>query len=271
MLDLQLHVSAQIRDSVVQNLQKLPESRVGRTFQQDLFERKIDLGQTSEAVVPKFAQVNTMVERLAEKNLKSDDLWSKICPFFVKSSCNRNAEECGLKHEKPEELGMQLFPPPPEDKTLKVVYIGNLDLDITETDLSGVFAKFGPVESLRIIPKKLIGFVEYTHRTDAEAAVRYLWGNLVVKGQQIRVNWAKSKTPFGVAPKEEASSVGQKRKAAETSVPPPVQKPLAIVEKAAKSKPMLPPGIKLNNNEQDGGESTKRPKLVLKTKNIDLL
>jgi pre-mRNA-splicing factor RBM22/SLT11 len=279
-LDLQLHVPATVRDAVAE-VAELPESAVGRTYQQDLFERSVQLGHTSEAIVPKHAQVHTIANRLAEKGIEAIDIWEKLCPFYVRGSCDRNAQECGLKHQIPEEIvgltNVQRFPPPPKDKTIKVLYIGNLDLDITEDDLSGVFAKFGPVESLRIIPKKLIGFVDYAHRNDAEAAVRYLWGNLIVKGQQIRVNWAKSSTPYGVAKKEEAVA-GQKRKAQDepkkketiaSVIAPPSQQNNAT--KAAPSR--LPPGIKIQPEKKEiqEEESNKKPKMIIKTKDVNLL
>ena len=76
------------------------------------------------------------------------------------------------------------------------IYAGNLSYDMTDDQLRGIFAKYGVVESARIIThrpsgkSKGYGFVEMPHRAEAELAVDKI-NNTEVMGRRIRCNEAR--------------------------------------------------------------------------------
>lgn len=86
----------------------------------------------------------------------------------------------------------------------KKIYVGNLPFQITEADLSNMFAEIGPVESVQIITdrdtgrSKGFGFVQMADDAAAEKAIAQFNGH-EVGGRSLTVNEAKpmSKKDFG--------------------------------------------------------------------------
>ena len=76
------------------------------------------------------------------------------------------------------------------------IYVGNLDYNIHEDDLSEVFGEFGEVTSVKIIRDretgraKGFGFVEMSDDGQATAAIEKLDG-ADLKGRNMRVNEAR--------------------------------------------------------------------------------
>ena len=70
------------------------------------------------------------------------------------------------------------------------LYVGNLSYSATEEDLTELFAKYGSIESVKIIERKGFGFVEMSTQSEAEAAKAELDG-YEFKGRSLRVNEAK--------------------------------------------------------------------------------
>ena len=76
------------------------------------------------------------------------------------------------------------------------IYVGNLSYDMNDDQLRALFAKYGVVESARIIThrpsgkSKGYGFVLMPHRAEAEIACKALNGADVM-GRKIRVNEAR--------------------------------------------------------------------------------
>ena len=76
------------------------------------------------------------------------------------------------------------------------IYVGNLSYDMTDDQLRALFAKYGVVDSARIIThrpsgkSKGYGFVEMPHRPEAELAVDKI-NNTEVMGRRIRCNEAR--------------------------------------------------------------------------------
>ena len=76
------------------------------------------------------------------------------------------------------------------------IYDGNLSYDMNDDQLRALFAKYGVVESARIIThrpsgkSKGYGFVEMPHRAEAELAVDKI-NNTEVMGRRIRCNEAR--------------------------------------------------------------------------------
>ncbi|MEE9115644.1 MAG: RNA-binding protein [Thermoplasmata archaeon] len=82
------------------------------------------------------------------------------------------------------------------------IYVGNLDRDVTETELREAFEAFGEVSSCNIITDRFtgasrgFGFVEMSGEEEAKKAMAELDGN-EMKGRNIKVNEARPRTERG--------------------------------------------------------------------------
>ena len=80
------------------------------------------------------------------------------------------------------------------------LYVGNLGYDVTDADLSTMFAPHGTVGSAQVIIErdtgrsKGFGFVEMGTNEEAKAAISALDGR-EVSGRALKVNEAKPKEP----------------------------------------------------------------------------
>jgi RNA recognition motif-containing protein len=78
------------------------------------------------------------------------------------------------------------------------IFVGNLDITVSEQHLREVFAAHGAVETVTIVVDRDTGaprgiaFVEMTQETEAEAAIAVLDGTLL-NGREMRVNEARPK------------------------------------------------------------------------------
>ncbi len=82
----------------------------------------------------------------------------------------------------------------------KKIYVGNMNYDTTEQELSNLFGQYGTVASARIIVdrytdrSKGFGFVEMEDEGAATAAISAL-DNQEFGGRNIKVNEAKERQP----------------------------------------------------------------------------
>ena len=76
------------------------------------------------------------------------------------------------------------------------IFVGNLDITVTEQQLREVFAEHGAVETVTIVENRDTGeprgiaFVEMTQATQAQAAIAALVGKML-NGRPMRVNEAR--------------------------------------------------------------------------------
>jgi RNA recognition motif-containing protein len=76
------------------------------------------------------------------------------------------------------------------------IYVGNLDFEVNETDLSEIFEEYGTVSSSKIITDKYngrskgFGFVIMEDQADASKAIRELNGS-VLENRKMVVNEAQ--------------------------------------------------------------------------------
>ncbi|MCK4558053.1 MAG: RNA-binding protein [Candidatus Aminicenantes bacterium] len=76
------------------------------------------------------------------------------------------------------------------------IYVGNLNYRMTEDSLRELFAKYGEVESVKIVQdqysgrSKGFGFVEMSDKDEGEKAIQGL-NDSDVEGRNIRVNFAR--------------------------------------------------------------------------------
>lgn len=84
----------------------------------------------------------------------------------------------------------------------KKIYVGNLPYSASEEDLREAFAKFGELQSVRIImdeatgSSKGFGFVEMAVNEDADKAIEALNGAML-KGRAMRVSEARPQEARG--------------------------------------------------------------------------
>ncbi len=82
------------------------------------------------------------------------------------------------------------------------LYVGNLTYNVNESDLEGLFAQFGSVQSAQVIVdretnrSKGFGFVEMSSSAEAEAAIQGLNGR-DHGGRNLTVNEAKPREERG--------------------------------------------------------------------------
>ncbi|MFC2039215.1 RNA recognition motif domain-containing protein [Chloroflexota bacterium] len=82
------------------------------------------------------------------------------------------------------------------------LYVGGLSYDTTEDQLTEAFAKFGTVESTKVIMdrysdrSKGFGFVEMSSNSEAQKAMQGLNGS-VLDGRSIRVDHAQERPERG--------------------------------------------------------------------------
>jgi len=89
---------------------------------------------------------------------------------------------------------------PPADKSIKTLYIGNLNPTIREEDLRNAFYSYGELMEVNISPKLTFAFLTYTTREAAEKAVQKIGGGgLNVNGVDVKVGWKKP-TPLDGTP-----------------------------------------------------------------------
>jgi RNA recognition motif-containing protein len=82
------------------------------------------------------------------------------------------------------------------------IFVGNLDFNTTNAELSAAFAEYGSVENVSVITDRLTGrsrgfaFVEMSDRNQAETAISVLNGS-DLQGRTLKVSQALPKSETG--------------------------------------------------------------------------
>jgi pre-mRNA-splicing factor RBM22/SLT11 len=84
---------------------------------------------------------------------------------------------------------------PPDDESIKTLYVGGLNERVTEQDLRDNFYAHGEIESIRMVPLRACAFVTYTTREGAEKAAEELSNKLVIKGLRLKLMWGRPQAP----------------------------------------------------------------------------
>lgn len=85
---------------------------------------------------------------------------------------------------------------PPEDESIKTLYIGGLNSRIDEQDIRDQFYGYGEIESIRILVEKACAFVTYTAREGAEEAMQQLSNRLFINGRRLILKWGRPQVPM---------------------------------------------------------------------------
>lgn len=81
---------------------------------------------------------------------------------------------------------------PPEDKSVKSVFIAGITANMKEADLHGLFSEVAVPIRTNLLADKGIGFCDFESREDAESVMKVLFGAHEIHGERISVSWARS-------------------------------------------------------------------------------
>lgn len=91
---------------------------------------------------------------------------------------------------------------PPDDESIRTLYVGGLDQRINEQDLRDNFYAHGEIETIKMVLSRACAFVTYTTREGAEKAAEELSNKLVIKGLRLKLMWGR---PQAAKPEFEVS------------------------------------------------------------------
>jgi len=79
-----------------------------------------------------------------------------------------------------------------------VVFVANLNPQVTEKDLQDLFGSFGPLSGIRVANLRNFAFVSFLEHTSALAAITHMTG-YVLKGQKMACAWGRNRAlPYRV-------------------------------------------------------------------------
>ncbi|XP_059660830.1 zinc finger CCCH domain-containing protein 49-like isoform X2 [Cornus florida] len=260
LLDLEYGLPVQVRDTAlnVNSNEAIPKSDVNREFFAEEHDRKARAGIDYESSYGKVRSNDTIL-KLQRTTPYYKRNRAHVCSFYVRGECTRGAE-CPYRHEMPltGELSQQNIKDryygvndpvalkllnkagempslePPEDGSIKTLYVGGLDARITEQDLRDHFYAHGEIESVRMVLQRACAFVTYTTREGAEKAAEELSNKLVIKGLRLKLMWGRPQ-----APKPEADGSDEARQQA--AVAHSGMLPRAVISQQ-QNQPLQPPG-----------------------------
>ncbi|KAA8549359.1 hypothetical protein F0562_001043 [Nyssa sinensis] len=235
LLDLEYGLPVQVRDSAlsINSNDAIPKSDVNREYFAEEHDRRARAGIDYESSYGKVRPNDTIL-KLQRTTPYYKRNRAHVCSFYVRGECTRGAE-CPYRHEMPAtgELSQQNIKDryygvndpvalkllnkagempsldPPDDESIKTLYVGGLDARITEQDLRDHFYAHGEIESVRMVLQRACAFVTYTTREGAEKAAEELSNKLVIKGLRLKLMWGRPQ-----APKPEAEGSDEARQQA---------------------------------------------------------
>ncbi|XP_057513521.1 zinc finger CCCH domain-containing protein 49 [Actinidia eriantha] len=221
LLDLEYGLPVQVRDTALSlnSNDAIPKSDVNREYFAEEHDRRARAGIDYESSYGK-ARPNDTILKLQRTTPYYKRNRAHICSFYIRGECTRGAE-CPYRHEMPEtgELSQQNIKDryygvndpvamkllnkagempslePPDDESIKTLYVGGLDARVTEQDLRDYFYAHGEIEAVRMVLQRACAFVTYTTREGAEKAAEELSNKLVVKGLRLKLMWGRPQAP----------------------------------------------------------------------------
>lgn len=144
---------------------------------------------------------------------------SRICSFFLKGTCNRG-DSCPFRHEQSDHTDITLAAQNIKDRyygtqdplakkilervndpnsaqtsgpEVSTVWVSGIqpEKNISQQDLKDHFYAFGEIVSVRMVAASKCAFVEFATHDQASHAIDSLRNNLVIRGQFLKVGWAK--------------------------------------------------------------------------------
>ncbi|XP_074310885.1 zinc finger CCCH domain-containing protein 40-like [Silene latifolia] len=243
LLDLEYGLPVQVRDTAlsISTHDAIPKSDVNREYFAEEHDRKARAGLDYESSYGKVRPNDTIL-KLQRTTPYYKRNRAHVCSFFIRGECTRGAE-CPYRHEMPVtgELSQQNIKDryygvndpvankllnkagemqtldPPEDESIKTLYVGGLDNRITEQDLRDNFYAHGEIESIRMVLQRACAFVTYTTRDAAEKAADELSNKLVINGLRLKLMWGRPQQP---KPETDGAGVNQQASVAHSGMLP---------------------------------------------------
>nr|GLL45620.1 zinc finger CCCH domain-containing protein 49-like [Ipomoea trifida] len=221
LLDLEYGLPVQVRDTAlsINSNDAIPKSDVNREYFAEEHDRRARAGIDYESSYGKV-RANDTILKLQRTTPYYKRNRAHVCSFYVRGQCTRGLE-CPYRHEMPEtgELSQQNIKDryygvndpvalkllnkagempslePPNDESIKTLYVGGVDARITEQDLRDQFYAHGEIESVKMVLQRGCAFVTYTTREGAERAAEELANKLVIKGLRLKLLWGRPQAP----------------------------------------------------------------------------
>ncbi|XP_021767596.1 zinc finger CCCH domain-containing protein 40-like [Chenopodium quinoa] len=221
LLDLEYGLPVQVRDTAlsISTSDAIPKSDVNREYFAEEHDRKARAGLDYESSYGKVRPNDTIL-KLQRTTPYYKRNRAHVCSFYIRGECTRGAE-CPYRHEMPvtgelsqqnikdryygvnDPVAMKLLNKagemqtlePPDDESIKTLYVGGLDARVTEQDLRDNFYAHGEIDSIRMVLQRACAFVTYTTREAAEKAAEELSNKLVIKGLRLKLMWGRPQQP----------------------------------------------------------------------------
>ncbi|KAK2966102.1 hypothetical protein RJ640_025598 [Escallonia rubra] len=221
LLDLEYGLPVQVRDTAlsINSNDAIPKSDVNREYFAEEHDRRARAGLDYESSYGK-ARPNDTILKLQRTTPYYKRNRAHVCSFYIRGECTRGAE-CPYRHEMPvtgelsqqnikdryygvnDPVAMKLLNKagempslePPDDESIRTLYVGGLDARITEQDLRDQFYAQGEIESVKMVLQRACAFVTYTTREGAEKAAEELSNKLVIKGLRLKLMWGRPQAP----------------------------------------------------------------------------
>ncbi|EYU26947.1 hypothetical protein MIMGU_mgv1a006442mg [Erythranthe guttata] len=221
LLDLEYGLPVQVRDTAlsINSNDAIPKSDVNREYFAEEHDRRARAGIDYESSYGKV-RANDTILKLQRTTPYYKRNRAHVCSFFVRGQCTRGPE-CPYRHEMPVEgelsqqnikdryygvndpVAMKLLYKagempslePPDDQSIRTLYVGGLDARITEQDLRDNFYAHGEIESVKMVIQRACAFVTYTTREGAEKAAEELVNKMVIKGLRLKLLWGRPQVP----------------------------------------------------------------------------
>ncbi|CAH9058794.1 unnamed protein product [Cuscuta europaea] len=221
LLDLEYGLPVQVRDTAlsIDSNDAIPKSDVNREYFAEEHDRRARAGIDYESSYGKVRPNDTIL-KLQRTTPYYKRNRAHVCSFYVRGQCTRGLE-CPYRHEMPEtgELSQQNIKDryygvndpvamkllgkagempslePPDDESIRTLYVGGVDARITEQDLRDQFYAHGEIESVKMVLQRGCAFIAYTTREGAERAAEELANKLVIKGLRLKLLWGRPQAP----------------------------------------------------------------------------
>ncbi|PIN08068.1 putative RNA-binding protein (RRM superfamily) [Handroanthus impetiginosus] len=261
LLDLEYGLPVQVRDTAlsINSNDAIPKSDVNREYFAEEHDRKARAGIDYESSHGKVRPNDTIL-KLQRTTPYYKRNRAHVCSFYVRGQCTRGPE-CPYRHEMPVEgelsqqnikdryygvndpVALKLLNKagempslePPEDESIRTLYVGGLDARITEQDLRDNFYAHGEIESVKMVLQRACAFVTYTTREGAEKAAEELANKLVIKGLRLKLLWGRPQAP-------KLDSEGPDEGKQQAAVTHSGLLPRAVISQQ-QSQPLQPPGM----------------------------
>lgn len=156
-------------------------------YASDMSSMALGSGTLTPSGILRSEQLNTRPGAGPSVHFNASDMPSRASPYLA--APNNQGRSVSPKNSDNSTTQMQT--------PTRSLWIGNLDSSVTSEQLIHVFAPYGAIESLRLLPEKECGFVNFVDQADAIRAkddvLNRLGGDIgMPNGQTVRIGFGKA-------------------------------------------------------------------------------